>query len=197
MGSASPVWPGWRFVVAVSAGWGLTWALGFQIVYELNSVAGWASIGAMGGLVSVLALRSFARLVPGRMVLVAGGWLAAGLCAASVTNYEIAKGWIAMGMVGGGTMAFAGVRSPRLPTAVLMAVAMVGWIAGGLGGVGSQATWGREVGAYIGIAIGGRAAPYVVWSLAWGIGGSVTGALGGGVMTWQAVLKLPPKLPAG
>jgi hypothetical protein len=188
---------GWKFILTLSLGWGLTWAIGYQIVYELNTIAGWVSIGAMGGLVNVLVLHNFACPVPGRLARVAGGWLAAGLCAAGVTKYEIARGWIAMGIVGGGTMAFALGRIPRSKMVVQMAVAMVGWVAAGLVGARIQATWGRELGYYIGTGIGGRATPYLIWSLAWGIGGSVAGGLGAGLVSWQSALQYPPKLPAG
>ena len=107
------------------------------------------------------------------MVIV--GWVGAGLCSASLANYDVVTGWVSMGILGGGVTGLAAARRKRSQMFLQIFVAMVGWVSAGIIGARIALTGGRQVGSYIGTAIGGRVAPYIVWGVAWAIGGCVTG----------------------
>lgn len=179
----------WLLEILMIAGWGCAWAIGLSAVYYFSPFWGWVFTGTAGGLVTAVILHQV-RPSPlkKQMLAVFLGWLAGGICSASVTHYNVMTGWLTMGILGGVVTGatVAGTKGARKSVPALRAVlAAIGWVVGGVTGVSVGSTGGLVVGSYLGSAIGGRTAPLIVWAIAWAIQGGITGAVGGAVMSWQ------------
>ena len=189
-------WPSWLSIVLMSLGWGAAWAIGLMAVNNVAPLTGWLTLGAIGGLVTARVLHSsHPSLSVTRLIMVIVGWAGAGLCSASVTNYDVVTGWVSMGILGGGVTGLAAARRKSSQMFLSVFVAMVGWVTAGVIGARIASTGGRQVGFYIGTAVGGRVIPFIVWGVAWAIGGCVTGALGGALMSWRYATAKSPAEP--
>ena len=185
MGFHTPAGPKWRFILASAVLWCITWGMGLQFVYGLNPAAGWIGIGLLGGLASAVLLRRSALCRDsGRLALVVAGWVVGGCASAAFVGYSVTVGWICPGWLGGAAMGFAIGDKSTKKKGLLVIGSAAGWVAAGLVGAWIQANWGRDTGILVGQALSGPATPYVVWSVAWGVGGTFTGALGGIVLQW-------------
>ena len=104
-------WPSWLSIVLMSLGWGAAWAIGLMAVNNVAPLTGWVTLGAIGGLVTARVLHSsHPSLSVTRLIMVIVGWVGAGLCSASVTNYDVVTGWVSMGILGGGVTGLAAAR---------------------------------------------------------------------------------------
>jgi hypothetical protein len=173
-------------LLVATAGWGLSWAVGFFLAYRFQPTIGWAVIGAAGGLATALMLRlarqSF-RVMEVLAVFIS--WSAGGVISAMIAEYDILIGWIMMATLGGAITgaAMLGRSSSTVPIPAI-AVAL-GWISGGVIGALFASIACPIIAPLLGwFSSGSNRA----WLMCWGIAGGITGAIGGSVSLWQLTL---------
>jgi len=165
----------WLPVLYAAAGWGGTWAIGLSAVYYWSAPEGWILMGVLAGAANAM----FLRRLPGRptnrrLLLAAISWIAGGLLSAAYVTYAVLPGWLGLALPGASVTAWAAGSRSRIATALVF----LAWFGAGVAGWAGCGTAGKAIGMAIAGFIGGRAAPYLVWSIAWGVGGLVTGLIG-------------------
>ena len=183
--------PAFKALAMLSLGWGLAWAVGLTLVYNIDVFWGWTVTGVAAGAVLIAILRRlWISVTPRRWLVAYLFWLIGGGIAGYFAAYDVHEGWLQITHAGAWftgfivSVAYSETRRPWNRVAWTLAW-LVSFGMGSIAGAAAASTFGKTLGILIGTAVGGATEPFLIWGVAWGIGGMVAGAIGGLPLAWQ------------
>lgn len=171
-------------------GWACSWTVGVFVINNFSRGFGWLVMGFIAGLATAAVLRRGQPDLDGAYLsAIMVGWTIGGVAAGGVAQFDILRGWIAMGLVGGSITGATVLKTNRRRVAAGIAGVAAGWLVAGIAGACFGLGYGREIGVRIGELLSGPLQSFAVSGAIWAIAGGVTGAIGCASMLAQIGLR--------